>query len=256
LDYIFFYKEFGMDNASILIVEDEKDISDIISLQLQGKGHNTKVINDGDESIKFIQDAEETDRPDLIILDRMLPGVDGIEICKFLRFYNATMRTPILMVTALTRPEHIIEGLDAGADDYITKPFDTNILLARVKALLRRSKSTGKEKSSSTTSSGSSLQLHGLKVDIDQCKVWKDGKKIDLTLSEYKLLCIFLKEPGKVFTRLQLMNEIQEGNVHVTARTIDTHVFGLRKKLGEYSYLIETIRGIGYRVDNSAKIRS
>ncbi|CAN0094775.1 unnamed protein product [Chrysoparadoxa australica] len=121
-------------NANILIVEDESDISDILSLQLRNKGHNVTVIADGAEALEQIQNQE--DNTDLYILDRMLPGTSGLEICKFLRMFKKTKNRPILMVTAMTRPDDIVEGLDAGADDYITKPFDTTILMARVRALL------------------------------------------------------------------------------------------------------------------------
>lgn len=235
--------------AHILIIEDEKDISDLMSMQLRNKGHETTVIGDGDQALEYIQGHDSQSKAvDLFILDRMLPGASGPEICKFLRFYRPTKKLPILMVTALTRPEQIIEGLEVGADDYITKPFDMEILMARVMALLRRSEL---QKEKDNEENQNLLRLGELKVDTNQCKVWAKGQEIELTLSEYKLLCIFLQGPGKVFTRGQLVGHIQEGPVHVTDRTIDTHIFGLRKKLGEFGPLIETVRGIGYRVANN-----
>ncbi len=230
-------------NANILIVEDEKDISDILSLQLKNKGHNVTVIADGAEALEQIQNNDH--QTDLYILDRMLPGTSGLEICKFLRMFKKTKAMPILMITAMTRPEDIIEGLDAGADDYITKPFDTTILMARVRALLRRAEVL---QSNAEGIENSLLTVNKLKVDTNQCKAWIEERELDLTLSEYKLLVSFLKQPGKVLTRNQLVEYIQDGPVHVTDRTIDTHIFGLRKKLKDYAKLIETIRGIGYRV--------
>jgi DNA-binding response OmpR family regulator len=230
-------------NANILIVEDEKDISDILSLQLQNKGHSVNVIADGAEALEKIQNTD--DQTDLYILDRMLPGTSGLEICKFLRMFKKTKSRPILMVTAMTRPEDIIEGLDAGADDYITKPFDTTVLMARVRALLRRAESLRSNEEGKETTL---FTVNQLKVDTNQCKAWIEERELDLTLSEYKLLVSFLKHPGKVLTRNQLVEFIQDGPVHVTDRTIDTHIFGLRKKLKDYSKLIETIRGVGYRV--------
>ncbi len=230
-------------NANILIVEDEKDISDILSLQLQAKGHNVHVIADGSEALEHIQNNDH--QTDLYILDRMLPGTSGLEICKFLRMFKKTKNRPILMVTAMTRPDDIIDGLDAGADDYITKPFDTTVLMARVRALLRRAESL---QVSEDNKEASLYTVNQLKVDTNQCKAWIEDRELDLTLSEYKLLVSFLKQPGKVLTRNQLVEFIQDGPVHVTDRTIDTHIFGLRKKLKDYSKLIETIRGIGYRV--------
>jgi DNA-binding response OmpR family regulator len=149
------------------------------------------------------------------------------------------------MVTALSLPEQIIEGLDAGADDYVTKPFDLAVFMARVRSLLRRSEVP------TATSVVHQINYENLSIDTAQCIVTLKGNPIDLTVSEYKILCYFFKTPGKVFTRNQLINHVQDGPVHVTDRTIDTHIFGLRKKLGEYSNIIETVRGIGYRVKAS-----
>jgi DNA-binding response OmpR family regulator len=232
------------ENANVLIVEDEHDIAEILKVQLETSGHNVTLIHDGSEALEFIQEQSEEKKIDLYILDRMLPGTTGLEICKFLRMFKKTKAKPILMLTAMTLPEQVIEGLEAGADDYVTKPFDINILKARVKNLLRRSQlSIGEESSEEAI-----LAVKGLKIDTNQCKVWIDENELDLTLSEYKLLVTFLKQPGKVLTRNSLIQSIQDGPVHVTDRTIDTHIFGLRKKLGDYSKFIETIRGIGYRV--------
>lgn len=235
----------------ILIVEDEQDIAQILKMQLNTKGFDVSVIHDGQEALEYIQSQDHDKNPsrpvDLFILDRMLPNKTGIEICQFLRIYKKTKYAPILMITALANHEHIVEGLDAGADDYITKPFDLNVVMARVRSLLRRSEILLNQKE---TKSQDILEIRDLKVDTVQCKAWISDLEIDLTLSEYKLLCCFMKEPGKVMTRNQLVEFIQDGPVHVTDRTIDTHIFGLRKKLGEHASLIETIRGIGYRVVN------
>jgi two-component system phosphate regulon response regulator PhoB len=198
---------------------------------------------DGKKALDFIQ-SDASKKIQLFILDRMLPSVNGLEICKFIRLYNNTKTTPILMLTALSTPEQIVEGLDAGADDYMTKPFDYAILQARVRSLLRRRQLHEKAQDASPNI----LKLRDLVVDTDQCKVWIEEKILEFTLSEYKILCCFLQSPGKVLTRNQLVEYIQDGPVHVTDRTIDTHIFGLRKKLGEYAGIIETIRGIGYRV--------
>lgn len=175
----------------------------------------------------------------------MLPGATGIEVCKFLRLFTYTKSSPILFVTALTNPEQIIEGLDSGADDYITKPFDLNIFTARVNSLLRRSDFLKK-----TSYRNDNISLGPISLDLEQCKVSISGKSIDLTLSEYKLMVAFLQQPGRVLTRNQLVEFIQDGPIHVSDRTIDTHIFGLRKKMESCSHIIETIRGIGYRVKN------
>lgn len=231
-----------MESGSIIIIEDEQEISELIKSQIENFGLNVLTYFDGKKALDFIQ-TDESKNIQLFIIDRMLPSVNGIEICKFIRLYKSTKDTPILILTALSTPEQIVEGLDAGADDYMTKPFDHNILQARVRSLLRR------RKLSNQSPEDKKLLRHlGLEVDTEQCKVWADKQVLELTLSEYKILCCFLYSPGKVLTRNQLVEYIQDGPVHVTDRTIDTHIFGLRKKLGEYASIIETIRGIGYRV--------
>lgn len=234
-----------MENANIVVVEDEQEIRELIETQLKGLGHNILCFGDGKKALDYIQanDGKEATSTHLFILDRMLPSVNGMEICKFIRLFNPTKSTPILMLTALSTPEQIVEGLDAGADDYMTKPFDLAILMARVRSLLRRRETTTRTKENKNI-----LRHKDLSVDMDQCKVWIEGQVLELTLSEYKILCCFMLSPGKVLTRNQLVEYIQDGPVHVTDRTIDTHIFGLRKKLGQYAAIIETIRGIGYRV--------
>ncbi|MGZ3787183.1 MAG: response regulator transcription factor [Bacteriovorax sp.] len=231
-----------MENGSIVIIEDEQEISELIQSQVNLFGLETIPFYDGKKALDYIQ-SNDSKNIQLFILDRMLPSINGLEICKFIRLYNNTKTTPILMLTALSTPEQIVEGLDAGADDYMTKPFDHSILQARVRSLLRR------RKLSQQTSENKNILRHkNLVVDTDQCKAWIDDQIVELTLSEYKILCCFLLSPGKVLTRNQLVEFIQDGPVHVTDRTIDTHIFGLRKKLGDYASIIETIRGIGYRV--------
>ena len=231
-----------MENGKIIIIEDEAEISELILNQVSSFGFTNVPYFDGKKALDYIQ-SEDSKNVQLFIIDRMLPSVNGLEICKFIRLYNSTKTTPILMLTALSTPEQIVEGLDAGADDYMTKPFDHSILSARVRSLLRR-----RNHNPRTIENNNILKHKDLTVDMDQCKAWIDGQLLELTLSEYKILCCFLMSPGKVLTRNQLVEYIQDGPVHVTDRTIDTHIFGLRKKLGEYAAIIETIRGIGYRV--------
>ena len=240
-----------MRKFKILVVEDEIDIGDLLQTHLSSLGHDCKVIHRGDDALTYIQTLKDTEEPPhLFVLDRMLPGNSGIEICRFLRLYQKTKYHPILMLTALSRPEDIVEGLDAGADDYITKPFETDIFLARIRALLRRYEII--EQSANDLVTSPIITVGQIKVDKDQCKAFVEGKETELTLSEYKILCAFMEAPGKVLTRNQLVEYIQDGPIHVTDRTIDTHIFGLRKKLGSYANMIETIRGIGYRVIGDA----
>ena len=241
-----------MKPTHIFIVEDDPDILDILSLQLKREGFEISHATHGERFIEKLQSmgGEEIEKINLFILDRMLPGKNGVDICKFLRMYSTTQKIPILMLTALNSPEDIILGLESGADDYVSKPYDKNILLARIRSLLRRGERLEKEKKLTPTST---LNHEGVSLNPEECRVWVDNKEIELTLSEFKLLHIFIDSPGKVFTRRNLVEKIQGGSVHVTERTIDTHIFGLRKKLSQYSNMIETVRGIGYRVKSNGR---
>ena len=227
----------------IIIVEDDKEISEMIKSLLAKNQLSSQVFHDGKEALDFIKDDEAL-KVKLFILDRMLPNVNGVELSHNIRNRKQIQNTPILMVTALGLPEQVIEGLDAGADDYVTKPFDLAVLMARVRSLLRRSEIA-------PPSIKDQLKFDELIVNTSACSVHLGSEILELTASEYKLLCCFLENQGKAFSRNQLVNFIQDGPVHVTDRTIDTHIFGLRKKLGKYSNIIETIRGIGYRVKGS-----
>ncbi|MBH47824.1 MAG: DNA-binding response regulator [Halobacteriovorax sp.] len=231
--------------AKIFLVEDEEHICDILNFQLKKAEHEVLVFKDGQEAIEALQSFDSGNPIDLFILDRMLPGANGVDICRFIRMYKPTQNIPILFLTALSKPEDIVLGLDAGADDYLTKPFESQVLLARVRSLLRRSVQARLSPTKQTTHI---LNNGPIKLDTDQCKVWIETSEVELTLSEFKLLNTFMANAGKVFTRNQLVEAIQDGPVHVTDRTIDTHIFGLRKKLGEQAALVETIRGVGYRV--------
>ena len=238
-------KGLNVDAKKIIVIEDEFEINELICSQVSNFGMQSIPFYDGNSALDYIQSSAVKD-VQLFIIDRMLPSVNGLEICKFIRLYKTTKSIPILMVTALSAADQIIEGLDSGADDYITKPFDHSILLARVKSLLRRNIINPQ------IDENKNLLYHkDLKLNLDQCKVWIENQILELTLSEYKILCCFLLSPGKVLTRNQLVEYIQDGPVHVTNRTIDTHIFGLRKKLGKYGEIIETIRGIGYRVSST-----
>lgn len=231
--------------AHLFLVEDEDHIREILQVQLTKAGHQVTAMSDGQKALDALQNDQAARSADLFILDRMLPGASGTDLCRFIRMYKETKARPILLVTAMSKPEDVVEGLDAGADDYLTKPFENSVLLARVRSLLRRGELTRNITPSAPTAV---LQIGGIKLDTEQCQVWLDGVETDLTLSEYKLLLTFMRNAGKVFTRNQLVESIQDGPVHVTDRTIDTHIFGLRKKLGDHAGLVETIRGVGYRV--------
>ena len=223
--------------GSILIVEDETDIRELIALHLMREGYQVEQASTGEIALQKIQAHQF----DLFVFDWMLPGMNGLELTRAVR---AKATTPVLMVTAKAEPADIVLGLEGGADDYITKPFETPVLLARVRALLRRS--APKE---STGASGKNELLAGsIRIDVDAHQAYQGGTALELTISEYRLLLALFQNQGKVLTRSKLVSMVQGPGVSVIDRTVDTHVFGLRKKLGEDGELIETVRGVGYRV--------
>ena len=228
--------------TNILVVEDEKDICQLMCLHLNRQDYLTQAAGDG---IKAYECLEKT-AFDLIILDWMLPGMNGLELLIWIRDKNPiNKRAPVLFVTAKSEPEDIVRALESGADDYIVKPFDLRVLMARVQSLLRRREMKdllNKDKKES------SLSVGNLTLDRSSHKVFIKDQEISLTLSEFLLLETLLMNQGKVLSRQQLINYVQGESTNVTGRTIDTHTSVLRKKIGEYGRLIETVRGVGYRI--------
>ncbi len=221
-----------MSPFQILVVEDEKDVRDLIVLHLKREGYTVDIAETGGQALSAIQKKSYN----LIVLDWMLPEVSGLEICK-----NVSGKCPVLMVTAKSEPADIVLGLEMGADDYVTKPFEIPILIARVRALLRR-------QSQKQTSTSKRIQIADLLIDMETYDVQCKGMKIELTASEFKLLSALMIHAGKVLSRDKLIDLVQGEGIVVTDRAIDTHVFGLRKKLDQCSEIVETIRGVGYRV--------
>ncbi len=226
-------------NKKILIIEDDIDISEVLKLQLELKEYTPLVASSYLEAQKYFQEPDI----DLFLIDRMLPDSSGLDICKYLRRTPPYNETPIIMITAMGEPENIVEGLDAGADDYITKPFDINILHARVRAQLRRG-----EKPSDNSSS---FEMGELNIHLEKCDVKVSEQPVHLTNTEFQILAQLIQKPGIVYSREKLINTILGNEIHVTNRTIDTHIAGLRKKLGHVANYIETIRGVGYRLKDN-----
>ena len=224
-----------MANESILIIEDEDDIAELVKYNLTREGYRVKVSQTGEKGLK----EALSQLPDAIILDLMLPGINGLEICKSLRGNEKTRNIPILMMTAKSEEADIVSGLEVGADDYITKPFSPRILLARLRAVLRRQEEIIDDKIV--------IKIHNITVDPKRHQVTVGNKNIILTGTEFKLLYALASRPGWVFNRDQLVDNIRGTEVVITDRTIDVHIAGLRKKLGPAGKHIETIRGIGYR---------
>jgi len=224
----------------ILIVEDDEDIQQLVSYNLLKAGFNVTCADDGNESLERM----ENENPDLVILDIMLPGINGLDVCRAIRQNKEKWETPIIMLTAKGEEEDIVKGLEYGADDYMTKPFSPKVLIARVKAQLRRKK----EKEKKEIPQGQEIiDIHGITINAIRHEVTVQGKPVVLTLTEFNILKFLAGRPGWVFSRQQIIDEVRGYDFLITTRAIDVQVFGLRKKLGDAGELIETIRGIGYR---------
>lgn len=221
----------------IVVVEDEEDILDIIIYNLNRDGYEVLGANDGSSGLDLVT----REAPDLVLLDIMLPGLDGIEVCRRMKSESKTARIPIIMVSARGEESDVVLGLGLGADDYISKPFKPRELVARVKAVLRRGPPSGESAEART------LVCEGLTVDLDRHEVVVDGQTVELTATEMRLLHFMARHPGRVFTRDHLVSRAIGDDVVVTDRNIDVHVRAIRKKLGEDNRFIETVRGVGYR---------
>ncbi len=223
-------------DPNILVVEDETEIRELIALHLLRQGFKVTECDNVSDAIEQL----EKKKFDVILLDWMLPGLSGMDLLGFLK--DKEIDTRVLMVTAKTDPADIVQGLESGADDYLTKPFDPTILMARVRAVMRR------VPKKDSTESQEELTVGPLYINFRTYDVMLNNEKLHLTPSEFKLLGIMIQNQGRVLTRDNLIENIQGEGVNVIGRTIDTHVFGLRKKLGSWGDRIETIRGVGYRV--------
>lgn len=225
------------EKKTILVVEDEEDILAFIHFNLIKVGYSVDCASHGEDALV----AVAAKVPDLILLDLMLPGIDGLEICRRLRAADATHEIPIIMLTARGEEEDIIQGLELGADDYVTKPFSIKVLLARVQTVLRR-------RSELQQHTDTDELIHGeLYIHPGRSLVMVAGKVIDLTFTEFKVLEALASRPGWVFTRYQIVNAVRGKDYAVTDRSVDVQIAGLRKKLSSCSHYIETVRGIGYR---------
>jgi two-component system phosphate regulon response regulator PhoB len=227
-----------MAHETILIVDDERDITELIRYNLEKENFKTITVATGEDALS---EAKRV-RPDLIILDLMLPGVDGLEVCRKLSQDEATRTIPILMLTAKSEDSDIILGLEMGADDYVTKPFSPKVLIARIRALLRRNREKEALKRETV------IRIHGITIDTTRHEVLCDNSPLPLSVSEFSILEFLAKNPGWVFSRNQIIGAVKGEDYPVTERSVDVQILGLRKKLGEKGTFIETVRGIGYRM--------
>lgn len=224
-----------MSKEHIFVVDDEEDILELARYNLANEGYQVTCINSGEKAILQVQQ----NKPDLIVLDLMLPGMNGFDVCKVIKNNPLTSAIPIVMLTAKGEESDIVTGLELGADDYITKPFSPKVLVARIRTVLRREK---------TADAGNKvLTVFNIELDPIRFEVKVDKQPVDLTATEFHILQYLMQHPGWVFTRSQIIDAVKGTDYPVTDRSVDVQIVGLRKKLGAAGDLIKTVRGVGYR---------
>jgi two-component system phosphate regulon response regulator PhoB len=226
--------------GTILVVDDEEDILELVRLNLVREGYGVLGATTGEQAL----DIAQAKQPALAILDLMLPGIDGLEVCRMLKSNPKTQQIRIIILTAKSEDSDIVAGLELGADDYITKPFSSKVLAARVRRVLRKrvERDLGRE----------TLTINDLTIDPARYEVTLSGKPVSLTFSEFNILYTLAQRPGVVFTRYQIVDKLHGNDYIVSDRAVDVHIAYLRRKLGRYKDYIETIRGVGYRLKDKA----
>lgn len=230
-----------MAKKTILIVEDDEDIQQLVSYNLIKSGFGVECAESGEQALELIQERQT----DLIIIDIMLPGMDGLEVCRTLRSDSRLSKTPIIMLTAKGEEADVVTGLDLGADDYVTKPFSPKILISRIKSVLRR---RAESPSAQLEQGNEVITIHDLRIDPGRHEVTLAGRRINFTPTEFAILRLLAKRAGWVFTRQQIIDAVRGYDYLITPRAMDVQVFSLRKKLGDTGKKIETVRGVGYRL--------
>ena len=229
-----------MAREHILIVEDDENIQQLVGYNLTKAGYHTIYADTGEQALSILSKT----KPDLILLDLMLPELSGVDVCKTVKTEKQTSHIPIIILTAKGEEEDITAGLDLGADDYITKPFSPKVLLSRIKAVLRRQ---GAQKDSRSAVNQPVIKINDLVIDSGRHEVSVQGETISLTVTEFGILEFLARHPGWVYSRQQIIDQVRGYDYLITPRAVDVQVFGLRKKLGDAGKHIETVRGIGYR---------
>lgn len=230
-----------MEKKTILVIEDEADIIELHRYNLKKEGFRVLCASTGEAGLRLLNEEQ----CDLLILDLMLPGIGGLELCKIIRQQPQNISLPIIMVTALGSDNDIITGLELGADDYVTKPFSPKVLSARVKSLLRR-------KNQKDDQLEDVIAIHEIRIDRPRHQVFVKDKQVELSAGELAILCLLVKNAGIVLSRNRIINHTRGDNYPVTERSVDVQILGLRRKLGEAGKNIETVRGIGYRLKDQA----
>jgi len=231
-----------MSGESVLIVEDEGDIRDLLSYNLGREGYRITSVASGEEALARL----DSDRFDLVLLDLMLPGIDGLSVCRKLKSSAKTEDVAVVMLTAKGEEPDIVAGLNLGADDYITKPFSLKVLLTRIRAVLRRTQAVESD-SGRPEDREQTVAIHDLLIHPGRHQVLCNNKPVELTSTEFRVLRLLAGKPGWVFTRQQILDGVHGSNYAITDRAVDVQIVGLRKKLGPSAKYIETVRGVGYR---------
>ena len=230
-----------MAEEKILIVDDEEDILELVGYNLAREGYKIIKALSGEEALRL----SRSEMPNLIILDLMLPGIDGLEVLKRLKKDLKTINIPTILLTAKGEESDIVAGLELGADDYITKPFSPQILLARIRAVLRR-------QLEESVDFQAVIQIHDFEIHPGRRSVKVNGNSVELTFTEFQTLFLLARRPGWVYTRTQIVDSIRGDDYPVTDRSVDVQIAGLRKKLGTHGHYVETVRGVGYRFKERA----
>ncbi len=228
-----------MAKGQVLVIDDEEDILELLKFNLVREGYGVTTATSGEQALATVRTA----RPDAIILDLMLPGVDGLDLCKTLKSDADTVNIPIIMLTAKGEEADMVTGLEIGADDYIPKPFSPRVVLARVKAVMRRA--------GTLEEPGQIIKIGDIVIAPNQHQVTAGGSEVELTATEFRILHLLARRPGWVYSRDQIVDAIQGPMSEVTSRSVDVHIVNLRKKLGTAGELVETVRGIGYRIQSA-----
>ena len=231
------HAEVGSLGKHVLAVEDDRDILELLTFNLERDGYEVTGVTTGEDGV----DAARSESPDIVLLDLMLPGIDGLEVCRRLKADPDTANIPVIMVTAKGEESDIVTGLELGADDYVTKPFSPKVLVARMRAVLRR-----REKA--VVKEDDVLKIDGIVIHPGRHEVTVDEERVGLTFTEFRILHILARRRGWVFTRQQIVDAIHGEHYPVTDRAVDVQIVGLRRKLGRSGELIETVRGVGYRL--------
>jgi two-component system phosphate regulon response regulator PhoB len=235
-----------MGKITILVVEDEAAIQQLVSYNLIKAGFHVTCADNGEEALECLLQ----ENIDCVLLDLMLPGMSGLEVCETIRRKSEKngRYIPIVMLTAKGEEEDIVEGLEYGADDYVTKPFSPKVLIARIKAVLRR----GYERQKQEEDDQGTIVVGELEINKGRHEVMLQGELLHLTMTEFGILALLASKPGWVFSRQQIIDSVRGYDFLITPRAIDVQIFGLRKKMGDFGTLVETVRGVGYRFKSTA----